>query len=148
MKIFFILIIFIIFLIFIIVRDYQIKKKKLKLNNGKKYSIIYTFFSCNVLKKSKALKKEVELIKISTPKGDMVIWLYDKTPVHKANFLKLTKEGFYNGITFHRVINKFMIQGGDPNTKESTKTNKLEREDQGILFLLNFIKSFIIKKEY
>ena len=108
--------------------------------------LAFGFFSCNVLKKSKALKKEVELIKISTPKGDMVIWLYDKTPVHKANFLKLTKEGFYNGITFHRVMNQFMIQGGDPNTKDSTKTNKIGEGGPGYTVPAEFHKELHHKK--
>ncbi len=58
---------------------------------------------------------EVELIKMETNKGNMLIWLYDATPKHKANFMKLTKEGFYNGLIFHRVIKNFMIQGGDPD---------------------------------
>jgi peptidyl-prolyl cis-trans isomerase B (cyclophilin B) len=53
----------------------------------------------------------------------MHIILFDETPLHKANFLKLAKEGFYNGTTFHRIISNFMIQGGDINSKDSIKTN-------------------------
>ena len=49
--------------------------------------------------------------------------LYDQTPRHKENFLKLAKEGFYDGTTFHRVIKDFMIQGGDVNSKDTDKTN-------------------------
>jgi cyclophilin family peptidyl-prolyl cis-trans isomerase len=56
--------------------------------------------------------------KISTEYGDIYVKLYDETPKHKENFLKLAQEGFYDGTTFHRVIKDFMIQGGDPNTKE------------------------------
>lgn len=56
--------------------------------------------------------------KISTEYGDIFVKLYDETPKHKENFTKLAEEGFYNGTTFHRVIKDFMIQGGDPNTKE------------------------------
>jgi peptidyl-prolyl cis-trans isomerase B (cyclophilin B) len=52
---------------------------------------------------------------IKTEKGDMTVNFYDKdAPNTVANFLKLAKEGFYNGVTFHRVINDFVIQGGDP----------------------------------
>ena len=52
---------------------------------------------------------------IKTDKGDMTVQFYDKdAPNTVANFLKLAKEGFYNGVTFHRVINDFVIQGGDP----------------------------------
>lgn len=57
-------------------------------------------------------------IKISTDKGDIYVDLYDDTPKHKDNFLKLAKEGYYDGTSFHRVIKDFMIQGGDPNSKE------------------------------
>lgn len=57
-----------------------------------------------------------------TSKGDIVIHLLDKeTPNTVANFVKLAKEGFYNGVKFHRVIRNFMIQGGDPLTKDDTK---------------------------
>lgn len=66
---------------------------------------------------AEAKKKKVQLVEIKTTYGTMVVYLYDETPRHKENFLKLAGEGFYTGTTFHRVINKFMIQGGDPNTK-------------------------------
>jgi len=56
----------------------------------------------------------VDIVELSTPYGEMYIWLYDTTPLHKANFLKLVNEEFYNGLIFHRVIPNFMIQGGDP----------------------------------
>lgn len=67
--------------------------------------------------------KKYEVVQLSTKFGDIVIWLYNETPKHKANFLKLAKEGFYNGTTFHRIINDFMIQGGDPNSKDNDPTN-------------------------
>lgn len=53
-------------------------------------------------------------VKISTSLGDIVVRLYDETPAHRDNFLKLAREGFYDGTIFHRVIKDFMIQGGDP----------------------------------
>lgn len=59
-------------------------------------------------------------VKISTDQGDIYVKLYDETPKHKENFLKLAKEGFYDGTTFHRVIKEFMVQGGDPNTKDNS----------------------------
>lgn len=55
-------------------------------------------------------------VKISTTKGDIRVRLYDETPQHRDNFLKLVKDGFYNGTLFHRVIKGFMIQGGDPDS--------------------------------
>ena len=49
--------------------------------------------------------------------GDIVVRLYDETPIHRDNFVKLVKEGYYDGTLFHRVIKDFMIQGGDPDSK-------------------------------
>ena len=54
---------------------------------------------------------------IKTSEGDITIALYDNTPKHKENFLKLVNDGFYNGILFHRIIQGFMIQTGDPESK-------------------------------
>src|SRR5687768_10165835 len=69
------------------------------------------------------LKGKDQLITISTPQGDIKLVLFDDTPKHKENFLKLTKEGFFDGTTFHRVIDGFMIQGGDPNSKDDNPNN-------------------------
>ena len=64
------------------------------------------------------------LVVIETSMGDITIELADSAaPKHAANFRKLAKEGFYAGTTFHRVIPGFMIQGGDPNSKDSDRTN-------------------------
>lgn len=63
------------------------------------------------------------LVTISTSYGDMVLLLYNQTPLHKKNFIKLAQEHYYDGTTFHRVILDFMIQGGDPNSKDSVTTN-------------------------
>ena len=56
-------------------------------------------------------------VKIQTMLGDIVVRLYDGTPIHRDNFLKLVKDGYYDGTLFHRVIKNFMIQGGDPDSK-------------------------------
>jgi cyclophilin family peptidyl-prolyl cis-trans isomerase len=66
---------------------------------------------------------ELKLAEISTKFGNMVMWLYDETPNHKSNFLKLTEQGFYDSTTFHRIIENFVIQGGDPNSKDTDVTN-------------------------
>src|SRR5574344_2663857 len=60
----------------------------------------------------------MSLVKISTSLGDINVKLYDETPLHRDNFLKLAKEGYYNGTIFHRVIKEFMIQGGDPDSRD------------------------------
>lgn len=56
-------------------------------------------------------------VKITTTLGDIIVRLYDETPVHRDNFLKLASEGYFDGTLFHRVIKDFMIQGGDPDSK-------------------------------
>lgn len=61
-----------------------------------------------------------EIVTLTTKFGDIKIKLYDETPKHRDNFLKHVNSGFYNGTTFHRVIPNFMIQGGDPNTKDKS----------------------------
>ena len=58
-------------------------------------------------------------VKITTSLGDIIVRLYDKTPGHRDNFVKLVNDHFYDSLLFHRVINGFMIQGGDPNSKDA-----------------------------
>ncbi|MCR5076591.1 MAG: peptidylprolyl isomerase [Prevotella sp.] len=64
-------------------------------------------------------------LKIKTKEGDITIRLYDETPKHRDNFLKLAKEGYFDGTLFHRVIKDFMIQGGDPDSKNAPKGKML-----------------------
>lgn len=66
-----------------------------------------------------AAKPKHQYVKISTAKGECIIKLYNETPLHRDNFIKLAKEGYYNGTLFHRVIKAFMIQGGDPDSKNA-----------------------------
>ena len=68
-------------------------------------------------------KGKDKLVTIETPQGEIKLVLFEDTPQHRANFLKLAEEGFYDNTTFHRVIDGFMIQGGDPNTKDSEPGN-------------------------
>lgn len=58
-------------------------------------------------------------VEMKTSMGDITLLLYNETPQHRDNFIKLVKEGFYEDVIFHRVINEFMIQGGDPNSKNA-----------------------------
>ena len=66
-----------------------------------------------------AAKPKNQYIRIKTEFGECIVKLYNETPLHRDNFLKLTKEGYYNGTLFHRVIKDFMIQGGDPDSKNA-----------------------------
>ena len=68
---------------------------------------------------AQAEKPKYQYVKISTAKGECIVKLYNETPLHRDNFLKLAKEGYFDGILFHRVIKDFMIQGGDPDSKNA-----------------------------
>lgn len=64
-------------------------------------------------------------VRIETSMGEIVVRLYDETPRHRDNFLKLASEGYYDGTLFHRVIKDFMIQGGDPDSKGAPSGKQL-----------------------
>jgi len=83
--------------------------------------VLLSFTSWAVKNPLKSKKDEV--ITISTSLGDIRLILFTDTPLHRENFLKKVKSGFYNGTTFHRVIPQFMVQGGDGNSKDSDPTN-------------------------
>jgi cyclophilin family peptidyl-prolyl cis-trans isomerase len=72
-----------------------------------------------------------EVVTIKTSYGDMVVILYDETPKHKENFLKLAKEKYYDSLLFHRVIAGFMLQGGDPDSKKATPDQMLGQGGPG-----------------
>ncbi len=76
------------------------------------FILVVLFSSC-------AGDKKDQIVIINTPYGEMVVVLYDETPEHKKNFLKLVNDKFYDSLLFHRVISGFMIQGGDPNSKNA-----------------------------
>ena len=65
------------------------------------------------------------LVEIKTDYGTMIVKLYDSTPLHRDNFIKLVKQKFYDSLLFHRVIQNFMIQGGDPQSKDADSTAML-----------------------
>ncbi len=62
--------------------------------------------------------KTYEIGEIKTPKGTILVWLYDETPKHKNSFLQLAKAGYWDSLTFNRVIPNFVAQGGCPDTPE------------------------------
>ena len=68
---------------------------------------------------------------IETTKGNITVVLYDDTPLHRDNFVKLVESGFYEGLLFHRVIKNFMIQGGDPQSKNAAPNARLGNGDPG-----------------
>jgi len=87
-----------------------------------------TVISCSSLKIG---KQKGQKVLIQTSQGDITIKLYNETPLHRTNFIKLVKSGFYDGVLLHRVINKFMIQGGDPDSKTAKPNEMLGNGDVG-----------------
>ena len=76
---------------------------------------------------------ESNTVLIKTNKGDITVLLFDETPRHKDNFLKLANEGFYEGTLFHRIIPQFMVQGGDPQSKGAAPNTPLGGGGPGYL---------------
>jgi cyclophilin family peptidyl-prolyl cis-trans isomerase len=105
------------------------------------------FISCNPkiadgLRKND-LKKDIAM---ETDKGTMVIRLSDSTPLHRNNFLKLLKEHYYDSILFHRVINHFMIQAGDPGSKQAKPGVPLGNGGPGYTIPAEFRSALFHKK--
>ena len=73
---------------------------------------------------------EVEVI-MTTSKGELILKLYNQTPIHRDNFVKLINNQFYNGISFHRVIKNFMAQAGDPNSRDPEYAGNLGNNTEG-----------------
>src|ERR1700743_2955363 len=87
-----------------------------------------------------------QYVRIKTSYGQCIIRLYNETPKHRDNFIKLTKQGFYNGTLFHRVIQNFMIQGGDPKSKKSAAGEALGNGDVGYKIPAEFKDSLFHKR--
>lgn len=83
---------------------------------------------------------------IKTEFGDMKVELYNETPKHRDNFLKLAKEGYYNGLLFHRVIKEFMIQGGDPGSRNAKPGQQLGNGGPGYTIDNEINPKFLHKK--
>ena len=94
---------------------------------------------CQTSKKNNKMNKPTPQVQISTSYGDIVVKLYDETPAHRDNFLKLTREGMYDGTLFHRVIKGFMIQGGDPDSKNAAPGQQLGSGDVGYTLPAEFV---------
>lgn len=93
--------------------------------------IVVLFLSCVKQNQDTDRRSEADVVMV-TDTGDIYLKLYDITPLHKKNFLKLSREGFYNGMAFHRVVNEFVIQAGDPRSKIDADTTS-EEDDAGYL---------------
>lgn len=91
-------------------------------------------------------KAKEHIVLITTDYGNMKIKLYNETPKHRDNFLKLANQGFYNGTLFHRVIKTFMIQGGDPESKNAPAEKMLGSGSNGSTVPAEFNNNLIHKK--
>ncbi len=99
-------------------------------------AVLFTLLSCN----------REQMVLISTNHGDIKLKLYEETPLHKENFFKLVNEGYFDSLLFHRVINEFMVQGGDPNSKNATKNAALGSGGPGYTIPAEFNSKLIHKK--
>jgi len=95
--------------------------------SSKKILVCFLFSSLVLV----GCQQETPKVLIETPYGNMVVRLFDSTPEHRDNFLKLVNDGYYDGLLFHRVINGFMIQGGDPNSRGAAPTQTLGQGGPG-----------------
>ena len=118
----------------------------------KKITLLFVFLSFLLIvhaQKSVQQPKtgeKVYFVKIETSYGDIVVKLYNETPKHRDNFLKLVKEGTYDGLLFHRVINQFMIQGGDPNSRDAKPGQMLGDGELGYTIPAEFVPGIYHKK--
>jgi cyclophilin family peptidyl-prolyl cis-trans isomerase len=97
----------------------------------KHYFLIMTLLATFAATSGYAQKLGEQKVLIETSMGNIVIKLYDDTPLHRDNFIKLVKSGFYDDLIFHRVIKDFMIQGGDPESKNAIQGKQLGQGDPG-----------------
>ncbi len=111
--------------------------------------IIATLTACGAgsKNKSKYMSSEKQtIVKFETNVGNFTVALYNETPKHKENFIKLVKEGMYDSTLFHRVIKQFMVQAGDPNSKTASDTATLGAGDVGYTIPAEFNKDLIHKR--
>lgn len=109
------------------------------------FSILF-FFSGIMFLSAQNIKKTETMVLIKTTKGDIHIKLYNETPLHRDNFLKLAKEGFYDNVLFHRVIKDFMIQTGDPESVHASADKQLGMGGPGYTIPAEIIPGFYHKK--
>jgi cyclophilin family peptidyl-prolyl cis-trans isomerase len=91
-------------------------------------------------------RKSDFLVEIKTDLGKIHLVLYEQTPKHRENYIKLVKQGYYNGLLFHRVIDKFMIQGGDPDSKTAVAGQLLGDGDIGYTVPAEFMPNLFHRK--
>lgn len=106
----------------------------------------YTLILCLCFSVTFAAKPKHQYVRIKTDLGECIVMLYNETPLHRDNFLKLTKKRIYDGTLFHRVIKDFMIQGGDPDSKNAKAGVQLGNGTVGYTVPAEFRDSLFHKK--
>ena len=101
--------------------------------------ILFLGMSCESKKATTTEANDNVCVDIETTMGHIKVKLYNETPAHRDNFIKLVKEGYYNGTLFHRVINKFMIQGGDGDSRNAKPGQRLGMGDPGYTIPAEFV---------
>lgn len=109
------------------------------------FCIAVGFFACSTI--SNLTKMKESKVQIETTQGVIVVKLYNETPLHRDNFVKLVKDKFYDGVLFHRVIADFMIQGGDPDSKTAKPNASLGNGDVGYTIPAEFKTPAIYHKK-
>jgi len=102
--------------------------------------------ACSSTRNATNSKIQGTKIKLTTDSGEIVIRLYNKTPLHRDNFVKLVKQHYFDSLLFHRVIKSFMIQGGDPNSKNALPGIKLGIGGPGYTIPAEFDTSLFHRK--
>jgi len=97
----------------------------------KNFFAIGLFSMSALLAFSQTTAPKLQLVEITTTQGVIIVKLYNETPEHRDNFIKLIKQGFYDSLLFHRAIPDFMIQGGDPTSKYAPKDSFIGNGDLG-----------------
>lgn len=109
-------------------------------------ALLLMFASCGAgSQKTTEMEKRTQ-VKIETTEGNIVVELYNETPKHRDNFIKLAQEGMYDSTLFHRVIRCFMIQAGDPDSKNAADTAMLGSGDVGYTIPAEFVSKFFHKR--
>lgn len=112
----------------------------------KKLMLLFLLPMLCLAQPAKKNKRKDYLVTLTTDFGVMNILLYDQTPLHKANFIKLVERKFYDSLLFHRVIQSFMIQGGDPNSRQAPAGMQLGNGDVGYTIPAEFVPALFHKK--
>ena len=119
----------------------------------KKVILLLTVAACCIMactgnqqKKTNMETDNATLVRLETTLGNITVKLYNETPKHRDNFIKLVKEGVYDSLLFHRVIKNFMVQAGDPDSKNANDTASLGYGDVGYTVPAEFNPALFHKK--